>query len=236
VLLVWPRFLVLVSYVTMLFIYYLLAKMEDKNCSRRFGPIYDDYIKKTNNQSIINSVLFHDYSKSHVLIIYFITIFLSILAAIGIRNYSITTIPVYYTGNSATVSMIEMNDSAMIRILELTQETPEIRKIFYDTNNYYLNYIVPVEWRLADLPMEPYRESEEGHIHPDNISREVFKILFTKAQVYSKENMTAREILKKTYRREPILLVKVDIQTKKIISEEKTPDQVIWGDIPTPLF
>jgi protein-S-isoprenylcysteine O-methyltransferase Ste14 len=236
VLLIWPRFLVLIGYVTMLFVYYLLAKKEEKDCSKRFGTAYDEYLKRTDGQSIINAVLFRDYLKGLVLIIYIIVLFLSVLTAFGIRNYSITTIPVHYTENSATVSTVKMNDAEMIHILELTHESPEVQKIIHDANNYYLNYIVPVEWRLADLPMESYNEGDEGHIQPDNISRTEFKILFTRALVHSRKNMIERDILKNTYTREPVVLVKVDIKSNKIISVEQPPDHVLWGDIPTPLF
>ncbi len=42
-LILWPRYLVLISYVTMLFFYYFLARIEEKECERKFGEPYRRY-------------------------------------------------------------------------------------------------------------------------------------------------------------------------------------------------
>lgn len=47
ILLLWPRFLVLVSYVTMLFLYGLLARWEETQCLARFGESYRAYQSRT---------------------------------------------------------------------------------------------------------------------------------------------------------------------------------------------
>ncbi|MFQ5771147.1 MAG: methyltransferase family protein [bacterium] len=39
-LLAWPRFTVLIMYVTMLFVYFFLAKKEEKECEEKFGESY----------------------------------------------------------------------------------------------------------------------------------------------------------------------------------------------------
>ena len=46
-LLLWPRFLVLVSYVTMLFLYAWLAEWEEERCLARFGESYQRYQSRT---------------------------------------------------------------------------------------------------------------------------------------------------------------------------------------------
>jgi protein-S-isoprenylcysteine O-methyltransferase Ste14 len=47
-LLLWPRYIVLVSFVTMLFAYYFLAKLEERECEQKFGQSYIDYKNATN--------------------------------------------------------------------------------------------------------------------------------------------------------------------------------------------
>jgi protein-S-isoprenylcysteine O-methyltransferase Ste14 len=46
-LLFWPRFFILVMYVTMVFIYYHLARHEERTMERRYGEAYINYKKKT---------------------------------------------------------------------------------------------------------------------------------------------------------------------------------------------
>ncbi len=235
-LLVWPRFLVLIAYVTMLFVYYLLAKKEERDCSLKYGEVYDNYIVETNRQSRINRIFFGDYPAWGVTLIYCITLIISIFTAFGLRNWSLTTIPVLYARNSATIALMPMSESEMQHILNITAQTKEIRMISNDSANYYLNYVIPAEWRLADLPMEAYNEGEEGHIRPDDISRKDFKVLYTKALIHSTANMTVQDILKRSFGREPVVLFKVNIERNEILSTERPPAHVVWGDIPTPLF
>lgn len=233
---VWPRFLVLIAYVTMLFAYYLLAKKEERDCSLRYGAVYDNYIVETNQQNRINRIFFGDYPAWGVTLIYCITLIVSIFTAFGLRNWSLTTIPVLYTRNSATIAVLPMSEPEMKHILNITAQSEEIRMISNDTANVYLNYIIPSEWRLADLPMEAYNEGEEGHIRPDDISRNEFKVLYTKAMIHSNEAFMEKDILRRAYGREPVVLFKVNIETNEILSTERPPAHVVWGDIPTPLF
>jgi len=46
-LLIWPRFLILITFITILFIYYFLAKIEEKECEMKFGKSYTDYMNST---------------------------------------------------------------------------------------------------------------------------------------------------------------------------------------------
>src|SRR5574341_64253 len=47
VLLIWPRFLVLSMYVTILFVYNWLAHHEEKECEKKFGESFKAYVKST---------------------------------------------------------------------------------------------------------------------------------------------------------------------------------------------
>lgn len=46
-LIIWPRYIVLLAFLTMLFAYYFLAKVEEKECERKFGQTYRAYKQKT---------------------------------------------------------------------------------------------------------------------------------------------------------------------------------------------
>ena len=46
-LLLWPRHMALIMFVAMLFVYYFLARVEERECEEKFGPSYMDYKNKT---------------------------------------------------------------------------------------------------------------------------------------------------------------------------------------------
>ena len=43
----WSRFLVLMAYVSMMFVYYFLARHEEEVCLAKFGTVYRDYRERT---------------------------------------------------------------------------------------------------------------------------------------------------------------------------------------------
>ena len=47
-LLLWPRFIVLIMFITMLFAYFLLARLEEQECIDKFGESYIEYMRGTN--------------------------------------------------------------------------------------------------------------------------------------------------------------------------------------------
>jgi protein-S-isoprenylcysteine O-methyltransferase Ste14 len=47
-LLLWPRYMVLIMFTAMLFVYYFLARAEERECEEKFGQSYIDYRNKTN--------------------------------------------------------------------------------------------------------------------------------------------------------------------------------------------
>jgi hypothetical protein len=74
-----------------------------------------------------------------------------------------------------------------------------------------------------------------GHHVPDDFDRRLYKVLFTKARTFE-SSLSGEDIVKKAHGRDPIVLVKVNIETAQITGIETPPPHVRWGDIPTPLF
>ena len=99
-----------------------------------------------------------------------------------------------------------------------------------------LVYVLPVEWRIADLPTELLPRAPFGHHEPAGFDRRLYKVLFARAKTYA-ATATGRDILRTAYGREPILLVHVNNETEQVTGIESAPAQnPRWGDIPTPLF
>ncbi len=135
-----------------------------------------------------------------------------------------------------------MNETKMGKILQLALSEPKIqgqlRNSGYGNGSKFLNYIVPNEWILADLPLESIPNPEEihGHYQPENYDTNEYKVLFTKAKLHDSSAIIGQDIIKRTYSREPLVLVRLNTLTSEILAIEAPPQHVLWGDIPTPLF
>jgi len=251
VLLVWPRFFVLIGYVTMLFVYYYLAKKEEQDCLKKYEEHYRVYLGSTSmflpgRFSLYEKLpqFWHKFQQKKLTPVfnYISVLIISVIIAFWIRNYSISSVSTFYSNNSAAISTVLMAESKMNQILQLALNEPEVwnrlKKAGFDNSSKFLNYIVPNEWILADLPLETISNPEEvrGHYQPDNYNKSEYKVLFTRALSHNTETIEDADIIKRTYGREPVLLVRLNISTKEILAIETPPEHVLWGDIPTPLF
>ena len=241
--LVWPRFLVLVTYVTMLFLYDLLARWEEEQCLTKFGDTYRAYQARTGMylpralSTIIPRILPPSGLKRVLATIgiYIVVILATVLFAFSLRDYSLSKISSFYTDGIAVLSPANLADKELRAAFNIAMADDEVQNILRaDDDAKLIVYVVPQEWYLPDLPIESeYKHG--GHHVPQDFDRRYYKLLFTKPRTHTPE-ATAGNIIKSAYGRDPIVLVKVDILSSKLIGIETPPSHVYWGDIPTPMF
>jgi hypothetical protein len=86
---------------------------------------------------------------------------------------------------------------------------------------------------VAALPIEELPAGVDGHHRPPRTDPTAFKVLFTRAHVHG-EPFDPIDLLRRTYRREPLIVVQVKDGTAT--KTKKPPAHVYRGDIPTPLY
>jgi protein-S-isoprenylcysteine O-methyltransferase Ste14 len=248
-LLVWPRFTVLFMYVSMLFVYFWLARKEEAECEEKFGESYRAY------QADTRMFLPFSWPKLQLLeklpnsrgrriaiglSAYVVALGVALAGAFEVRDYSLSQVSTLVSEDAATISAATLVPDEMQEILRIAGENPDVRSRLPQSQNgavlKYLNYLVPAEWYLPDVPMEKIPEGFHGHHKPSDYDRNLYTVLFTKAKFASYGAVHGADIIKKAVGREPLLLAKVDRAARKVISVETPPSHVQWGDIPTPLF
>ncbi len=243
-LLVWPRFLILVCYITMLFLYTSLARFEEARCLQNFGDSYRVYrestgmfvpgrwfrglrgwLPRSGGRRIVAAwVLYAGVTGS------------AILAAYGLRDYSLSQVSTLYEAQLAAISPAVLSDTEMSAALEVARTSGALRDQLaaQSADARWLVYVMPEEWVIQDIPM--YADSQHtGHYQPSGFDRRRYKVLFTRIRTHA-SNPSGDEIIKSAYGRDPILMVGIDTETQSITSIETPPPHVEWGDIPTPLF
>ncbi len=246
---IWPRFFILISYVVMLILYYLLARKEEKECENKFGRTYVSYKNATSmflpGDKIVTDKLAKALSNLPAkpltgLAISLLILFIFISLGFCFRNFSITTVQIHYKGNSATVATPELTQEEFNKIIEITEQDPKLisslQKKNISKNIVMLNYIVPQEWILPDIPMDYEATNRQGHIQPADFKRNLYKLLFTKVETPSGKRYEGVDILKNVRRRIPLFTAYIDLNLNKVTNIKNTPATVLWGDIPTPIF
>ncbi len=248
-LLVWPRYIILVMFVTMLFVYYALARREERECARKYGENYMNYLGKTSMFLPGDSFVFRRFNELKIfklkpalaiLMVYVLVLSGALLAGFGLRNYSVSKISKLSTPNSVTISVVPMNSDVLTKIVWLTRDQGDIQERLalsgYENGGKFLNYVVPLEWIIPDLPLDPSEVSRQGHHQPADFEQNEFKVLFAKVVSPSLQNAAGVDILHKARKIQPVLVVKLNIVTEAILGTEIPPKSVLWGDILAPLF
>jgi protein-S-isoprenylcysteine O-methyltransferase Ste14 len=244
VLLVWPRFLVLVSLIVMLFLYGVLARWEEAQCLARFGESYRAYQAKTGmfvphplSLRLPRLLPASGPGRAVAAVVVFVAVMgLSVAVAFVLRDYSLSQVAAIYHDNVAILSPARltadeldaayrtaMNDAAVEAALDAAKPTKQIV------------YVIPQDWYLPDLPVEAAPSSGGAPHGSADFDRSHYKLLFARARSHDPA-ATGREIVKAAYGLDPIIVAQVDIAARRVTGVETPPAHVRWGDIPTPMF
>jgi len=171
----WPRFLILFLYVTMLFVYYILARNEEWRMRRKFGKRYEEYMRKTwmflpgGPGGKVFYALFrwagpapvgNLTNPSRLLLLYFLAISGSFFLAFGLRGHIEGKIPISERGGLAIVSVLPEDIGEAEALSSAILADVRVRKLLSGEIN--LAYSMPADYFLmAVVTDEPRRYSDE---------------------------------------------------------------------------
>jgi len=243
-LIVWPRFIGAIMFITMVFAYYLLAKVEERECATKFGRSYIDYKNKTNMFLPFRIPLFSRLrlpnargKKALVLIAtYFISLIAILGLASGLQTISINSLHSTYTSNSVNISISEMSEENINMIMSIVQSDNDVISILteHDDNAMYINYILPTTWFAAEIPMNDL-ERGRGHASPRNYDPNYFKVIITRVNLRDSNDVNASNLLTNVHTLEPVSEVWVNISKQRVTQILDIPEGIYDG-IPVAIF
>lgn len=248
-LLLWPRYLVLLSFTAMIFVYYFLAKFEEGECEQKYGKSYLDYQLKTYRflpfrwplslkQSILPKSGFQRVLA--VLTLYSMVSAAALALAVGLKTWSLFSLYGVYTEEAANISLTKADPEALKETIEMVLSHPVVKsriEVVQDIGkSKFINYILPEQWYVSEIPMNPVPGALGGPHHSRNFDRNKLRIVFTRAELREEGEARGREILQKAFRTEPVLEVLVDVSQKRVTGFLEPPISRKYAGIPLPLF
>lgn len=183
-LLYWPRFIILIMYITMLFVYYLLARNEEWRMKQEAPGAYEEYLHNTpmfipgEPGGKIYRLLFNWIKPKWVGIVaaYLVTMVLSIMIAMGIRSYTVSHLPIVSRESIAMMAVFPRPSEEIADLYNVLQESPQVRALLNDEVKTNLAYIFPGDYfltaivtdedrRFSDDVIERFPEVLEWHQH-----------------------------------------------------------------------
>jgi len=247
--LLWPRYIVLVSFITVLFAYYFLARTEEKECIEKYGQSYIDYRNRTG--------MFFPHLMSTgwrlpglpesglarylaILMLYLAVVGGSLGAASVVSNLTQDNLCALYSEDAVFLSIDRIDEDLLRQISNIALADPEVRSKLEvngdGSNAKFVNYVLPSEWNVPEIPLNPI-EGPRGHYTPEDYDKNLYKIAFTRAE-FSESNTNAEggDVLSKAFRRVPIVEVWIDLSSGRVVEVKSPPASVRYEGIPVPIY
>lgn len=162
-LLYWPRFIILILYLTMLFVYYLLARNEEWRMERKFGDSYRNYKAQISmflpgepGGTVFAWMTGKSRQKGWALAgFYLLVLTVGVSLAFGLRSYSKSRVATISRNGILAVSLSSLPRSEVARLLQLSRQNPEVSGLlgrYHDQPQHTLvAYIVPQDYMMQHL-------------------------------------------------------------------------------------
>jgi protein-S-isoprenylcysteine O-methyltransferase Ste14 len=242
-LLVWPRFLMVAFFITMLFVYHALAWVEERECLRKFGQTYADYQQRTPRFMPLPIPLLGHLSALHpsgpARVAVGATLFVAALSlsfgiAFAMQAYSVRHLYAYYRDKTAYIALNAQDSGTLRRFADIGAADPRVRgrlRTLSEEGARLVAYVMPWEWAISEIPMNGVR----GHHTPVDYDRRRFKIVYTRAVLRTDENVHGPDILWYTVRTVPVLEAWIDSEGQ-VAQVLDPPQRLFYGDVPVPVF
>ncbi len=160
-LLYWPRFLILVLYVTMLFVYYLLARDEERRMERKHGDSYRRYAESLpmfvpgsfGGRWIARRVGGRRLGGWGLSAAFGVTLLASLGVAAAARAYSRGQLTTFQEGNLVAVSLTGGTEATLRARLDLALEDPQVQERLaeHPADHTLVAYVLPQDYMMQHL-------------------------------------------------------------------------------------
>lgn len=248
-LLLWPRFLVLIMFIFLLFAYNYLARAEEQECEKKFGQSYLDYIKSTNMflpfripilLKIFKSLRQKTGPKSYFSIIGITILVLSLGLATALKSFSLKSLYTYSNQNSIYLSVTNLDQQQLKQIADIALQNDDVQskldEINFGISNQFLNYVVPAEWYISEIPMHVTESDPQHFLRSARYKKNTYKIIFSKPYFSCNCVINGKEIIGSARKITPILEVWVDLTFRKVIDIKAPPINTRYENVPVPVY
>ncbi len=171
-LLYWPRFIILIMYVTMLFVYYLLARNEEWRMKQEVPGMYEKYMSNTSmfipgepGGAIYNALFGWVPNKAlGLLFTYVLTLVLSVSVAMGIRGYTVSRLPVVPTDQITLLPVFPRPADEVTELYQAVISSGKFQNVIAQGEQANLAYIFPGDFFLTALVTDKERRFSDDII------------------------------------------------------------------------
>jgi hypothetical protein len=93
---------------------------------------------------------------------------------------------------------------------------------------------MPVQWYVAEIPMNGVKY-RNGHASPADYDRNLYKVIFTKADMRTNKDVTGKDIIKNVMKREYLAEAWISLKEGKVTKLIVSPESY-YKDTPVAIY
>ena len=243
----WSRFIVIIAFVSMLYIYVFLARVEERICLQKFGQSYREYLDRTGMflprrfedrwrglaVNLPQAAWLRGLSRIGI---YALVLMLTIGAAQWLRVHVIDSLQIDNGEERLTVFLAPTSTETREAVLELVDNAELPGSIAY---------VAPASWRIPELGFTATADTlgqtgiaELLHptTHGNPLSHAEDRVTVLLANVSTaRPDVEGLDRLTEALSIRPIEFIELDV-TKGVVIDRRLADEGQWAGIPVPTF
>ena len=240
--LIWPRYLVLVATVTVIFIYLTLAKVEERICLVQF-PDYANYIRRTGMflpARLTPGFSLPDGTRAATRVAvwvfgYAVALGLALLGASMLRAHALGSLYHVEFDNDLYLSVVEISDEDLAAAAKLARSAPGAQAALAN-RHHLLNYVVPTGMYIGEIPMHLPPGASFGHDVPVNRDPALYKVIFTEPIFGGGGLPPDSDLLSHAVNKTPLVEVLVDLRASEVTATFPPPEDPFYNNRQVPVF
>lgn len=248
----WSRFIVYIAYASMLFLYYFLAKQEERICLVKYGTSYQDYLDSTGMffpkfledkmpkfPKIIPKTRITRVFIKILLFIVYLALIISI--GFGIKVYTLTKISSVIDDKRVVIATAPLKDVQINHIVSLVMSDNRVTSMISDLKKEkHLIYVVPSGWNVPELDVRGEGNinmilNTSTHGNSLDFNRDLYSVLITEPVMFD-SNAMGENILKTGISYIPLISANVDLEKNEVLTVERKSNRGKWDGIPVPIY
>ncbi len=240
--LLWPRYLVVVATVTVIFAYIGLARAEERLCRARF-PGYAGYAARTGmflpprfslrlappaGEGRAARLAFWGLAYSAAL-------GFGLLVASGIRAHAIDSLYVHEAPEGVYLSVARIADEDLAAIAQIARAAPAAEAAL-SGRTQLIAYVLPRAMYVSEIPMVLPPGAKFAHRVPPGRDPARYKIVFTQAVFGDSGGHTGRDIIRRAVNKKPLAEIHLDFGARKVTAAFPPPAKPFYGNRQVPVF
>lgn len=240
--LIWPRYLVLVATVSVIFVYVALARVEEGICRRRFAG-YEKYMQDTGmflplrapRALTLPAGAGRAIRAGAWLLAYAAALGLALLAASALRAHVLDSLYVLEVDGATYLSVAEIADGDLEAAAHLARSSAEAQAALAGRERL-LNYVVPTGMYISEIPMTLPPGAAFGHSVPADADPALYKVVFTEP-VFDAEGLPeGGDVVGHAVNKRPLIEVHVDLDEAAVTATFTPPADAFYDGRQVPVF